>query len=248
LTVWEDAARLYREMDDGQGIVESMLQIAQVYFVLGIPASVGTYLDQAEDLVGERRLETFKYQLLFLRGMQMMSLRKYDAARDFFTQSEQLANDAAESEPRLLLRLRMAECDHRMGRHEQAVTLARIALDCGERTGQRQVVAEASYLLGTIATASPVSVPETALPHFKAGFEAIAREPVTEVTWKLAFALGKEFQKRGQRIKAREYFRRARLVLRFFLAQFRSSMLKNSYLGAENRQKALAFLDSTLTT
>jgi serine/threonine protein kinase/tetratricopeptide (TPR) repeat protein len=246
LLQWQDAQRLYREMDDGQGIVETLLQLAQVRLVLGAIESVGSTLDEAEATANDRSLETFRSHLLYLRGMHMMCLNTYETASLFFTQSEHSSHDGAESERRLLLKVRTAECEHHMGRHDSAVTLAREAKDCAGRISQPQVVAEASFVLGMIATSSPSSVSEKALPFFREGFDSIAQEPVTEITWKLALALGQEFRKRGQRDKAKECFTKARLVLRFFLAQFTSSELKNGYLMMGNKQKIIASLDSYL--
>lgn len=248
LSLWQDAERLYREMDDGQGIVETLLQLAQVRLVLGAVESVGSTLEEADALICDRRLDTFKSQLLFLRGVHMMSLSEYEAARVFFTESEQSSPDEAENERGLLLKVRMAECEYCLERPTSAVPLALAARDSGERLVQPQVVAEASLLLGMIATSSPASTSEKVLTIFRKGLDAIAEEPVMEITWKLAFALGQEFRKRGQAIKAQESFTKARLVLRYFLAQFTSSELKNSYLMVENRQKVIVSLDSYLNT
>jgi tetratricopeptide (TPR) repeat protein len=248
LLQWQDARRLYGEMDDGQGIVETLLQLAQARLVLGIGESVGMTLDEADTLIRERSLDTFRSQLLFLRGVHMLSLETYDAARLLFTQAEESSSDEPESERRNLLKVRMAECEHGLGREAPAVALVLAARESGERLAQPQVVAEASFVLGMIASASPASVAEKALPIFRRGFDAIANEPVTEVTWKLAFALGQEFRKRGQLIKAQECFTKARLVLRYCLAQFVSTELKNSYLMVDNKQKVLAALDSYLHT
>jgi tetratricopeptide (TPR) repeat protein len=248
LLLWQDARRLYHEMDDGAGIVETLLQIAQVHLVLGAVELVDRDLVEAEALTNERKLDTFRSQLLYLRGMHMLYLNKDEAGRRFFAQAEESSQDGAESERRLLLKVRTAECEHRMRNHDSAARLAREAGDCGERIVLPQVVAEASYLLGTIATSSPSSVPEKALPLFRKGLDAIAVEPVTEITWKLALALGQEFRKRGQGEKARECFSKARLVLRYFLAQFTSSELKNSYLMVDDKQKVLAALDANVNT
>jgi hypothetical protein len=133
-----------------------------------------------------------------------------------------------------------------MGRHDVAAALARRVLDSGEGMVHPQVVAEASYLLGNIAASSPSSVLEKPLPLFRNGFDAIAKEPVTEVTWRLALALGEEYRKRGQEERAKECYTKARLVLRFLLAQFMSSGLKNSYLVVNDKQKVLVALDSYL--
>jgi tetratricopeptide (TPR) repeat protein len=248
LSVWQEAGRLYREMDDGQGIVESLLQIAQVHLVLGAVESVDRNLAEAEALTNDRKLDTFRSQLLFLRGMHMMYLNKNEAGRRFFSQSEESSQDEAESERRLLLKVRMAECERRMDRHDPAARLAREAQDGGERMALPQVVAEASYLLGMLAVSSPSSVPEKPLPLFRKGLDAIAAEPVTEITWRLALALGQEFRKRGQGEKAKECLTKAILVLRFFLAQFTSSELKNGYLTVDDKGKVLADLDAYVNT
>jgi tetratricopeptide (TPR) repeat protein len=235
-------------MDDGQEMVETLLQLAQVNCAVGAVESVGGNLDEAEALMNARSLETFRFQLLWLRGMHMMCLNRYDAALLFFTQSEQSPHDKAESERWHLLKVRMAECEYRMGRHGAAATLARQARESAEHLVYPLVVGEAAYLLGSIAASSPSSVPEKPLTLFREGFDAIAKEPVTEVTWKLAVALGDEFRKRGQGERAKECFTKARLVLRFLLAQFTSSGLKNSYLMVDDKEKVLAAIDSYLNT
>jgi tetratricopeptide (TPR) repeat protein len=247
LTQWQSARQLYRDMDDGQGLVETLLQLAQVRLVVGDSGLAGSMLDEADALMKERGLNTFTPRMLFLRGVHMLSLTTYDDARTFFRQSGQSSPDEAEHEQGLLLKVRMAECEYGLGELDAAVTLALSARDAGERLGLPLIVAEASFVLGTIAASSPARVPERALAVFRRGLDAIAQEPVTELTWKLAFALGHEFHKRGQSMKAQQSFTNARLVLQFFLAHFSSSELKNSYLAVDEKQKVLAALDTYLT-
>jgi tetratricopeptide (TPR) repeat protein len=248
MLVWEESLRLHRDMDDGQGIVETLLHLVQVHCALGAVEPAGRNLDEAEQLITGRGLQTFRFQLLWLRGMHMMLLDRYEAARSFFTQSEQSPPEEEEAERRLLLRVRMAECEYFLGAEGAAVAIASQARDSAERTAHPQAVADASYLLGRIAAASPSSVPEKPLSFFRTGFDAIATEPITELTWKLAVALGEEFHKRGQGNRAKDCFAKGRLVLRFLLAQFTSSELKNSYLGVDDKRKVLAALEAYLNT
>ena len=247
LTQWQSARQLYRDMDDGQGVVETLLQLAQVRLVVGDTASAGSMLNEAEGLMSERGLNTFTTRMLFLRGVHMLSLTRYDTARTFFEQARQASPDDPEQEQGLLLKVRMAECEYGLGELDASATLALSARDAGERLNLPHIVGEASFVLGTIAMSSPARVPERALAVFRRGLDAIAQEPVTEVTWKLAFALGQEFHKRGQSVKAQQCFTNARLVLQFFLAHFSSSELKNSYLAVDDKQKVLAALDMYLT-
>jgi tetratricopeptide (TPR) repeat protein len=248
LMQWMDAEQLYRKMDDGQGIVESLLQVAQVRLLLGPGEPVGRNLDEADGLIRDRSLDTFRSQMLYLRGVHMLTLRRYDAAHLLFTQADQLSTDEPDSERRNLLKVRMAECEYALGRPDAAVALALAARESGERMAQPQIVAEASFTLGMIASSSPASVAEKALPIFRRGFDAIAEEPVMEMTWKLAVAMGREYRERGQSFRGIECFTKARLVLRYFLDQFASSELKSNYLMMDNRQDILAVLDSYLDT
>ena len=246
LSLWHDGLKLYREMDDAQGIVESLLQIVQVHLVMCAADPAGSCLDEAEGLIEEKGLETFRFQLLYLRGMYLMCLGSYPAARDLFARAEETPPDEGESERRLLLGLRIAECDFQSGDTPSAETRARETGDSGGQKALPQVGAEAFYLLGRIARSRGQGARERPLTLFKEGLDLIADEPVTETTWRLALALGEEYRKRGQSARAKECFVKARLVLRFFLAGITSSELKNSYLKANDRQKALQALEAYL--
>ena len=248
LMLGRDALKSYREMDDGQGIVETLLQLAQVHMVLGDVESSAGNLEEAGALTDKKDLETFRSRLLLLRGMHMMLVHKYEAALQSLRKAEECAHEGGEITHQLLVKLRMAECDLRMGKHDSAAGLARDAMERGVRESHPSVVAEALLLLGMIAKVSPANVAEKPLPLFRRGFEAIEKEPVSEVTWKLALALGQEFTERGQRDRGKEFLLKAKVVLQFFLGQFTSSDLKNQYLAVENKDQVVETLESFLKT
>lgn len=246
LVAWGEALASYREMDDARGLLETILQLAQVRLVLGDRDLAARGLDEAEALMSERSLETFRAQLHFHRGTLMMLMDNLEEARKLFTAATSSLQEGAETERKLLLMIRRAECDYRSGNYKQAVPLAQEALQCAEKDSKPQIVGEASLLLGMIAKISSQNVSEKALMCLKRGMEAIAKEPITELTWKLAFALGREFHERGQREKAKECFLKAMVVLQFILGQFKSPELKKKYLVAEGKDKVLLALDSFL--
>jgi tetratricopeptide (TPR) repeat protein len=243
LLLWEDARELYREMEDGRGIVETMLQLAQVHLVLGDSESVAGNLDEAETLTNEKNIETFRAQLLYLRGMHLMMLCENEGARMFFKRSEDCTHDTTGGAQRLLLKVRMAECENRMGKPDAAAVIAGAALASGEREALPLVVAEACHLMGIIARSSPSAVRDKPIVFFRRGMDAVEQEPVTEITWKLALALGQEFAGRGQTERAKEYFSKAKLVLQYLVGLFTSSELKNQYLAVDSKQEALAGIE-----
>jgi hypothetical protein len=109
-------------------------------------------------------------------------------------------------------------------------------------------VSEVCYLLGTIAREFPDTAAGKPLALFKRGLEAVAKEPVTELTWQLAYALGQEYHARGQGNKAAEYLQKAGLVLAFFLSHFGSDELRKLYLASGDRAKVLGIVESYTTT
>jgi lactate dehydrogenase-like 2-hydroxyacid dehydrogenase len=102
--------------------------------------------------------------------------------------------------------------------------------------------------LGTIAITMPKALPEKPLAYFKTGIDFLAKQPVSELTWMLSFALAREYHERGQRDRAKEYLKKANLVLQFFLSHFSSNELKNQYLSGEQRGKALATIEALTRT
>ncbi|MEK9136252.1 MAG: hypothetical protein AAB393_03950, partial [Bacteroidota bacterium] len=216
--------------------------------LLGDLEATGRSLEIAENLINEKNLETLKSQLQYLRGVLLMSQNDLVPARRLLVSAVGALHDGGEAEKSMLWRSRVAECDYRMGDHESAARISREILQCAEESSSRQAVAEACYMLGLIAKASPSAVPEKSLTWFRNGFEAVAKEPVTELSWKLSFMLGREFYERGQRERAREFLTKAKLVLNYFLERFASLELKKRYLDAENKSKVLAAIETGLKT
>lgn len=248
LQLWEEALAMYRAMDDARGLMETLLQLSQVRQVLGDHDSVILALDEAETVMNEKGLDTFRSLLFYDRGMLLMFTGKMEQALQTFAMAGEHMSPSGEMEKRLLVAVRKSECNYRLGKIEAAVTTVRDTLQCGEKESIPQIIAESSLLLGMIARKSPQYVQEKALTYLKKGMDAIAREPIAEITWRLAFALGQEYYERGQHVRARESFVKAKVVLQFIVARFQSIELKTKYLGAENKADVLVALEKFLNT
>jgi len=53
--------------------------------------------------------------------------------------------------------------------------------------------------------------------------------------------LGEELRRRGQEARAREYFEKAKIIVRFFLSGFQSEELKKKYLAVESRARVFQY-------
>ena len=240
LRSWEDALSAYRSMEDARGMVETLLQLIQVQLLLGDLAVVRKELDEVGAMIGEKDLESFKPSYLYQSGMFLFSCERFAEARKRFSM---IVASGGEGQERVLLaRIRIAECESRLGDTAGAIARIQDVLDAGEQGSLQHIVGESCLALGML-TNLRAGMP---LTYFKKGLEAIEKDPVSELTWQLAFGLGKEFQGRGQREKAKEALVKAKVVLHFIGSQFQSEERKKAYLAMGSRNRILEAIETYL--
>lgn len=243
-----EAVDMYAALDNSYGFVESALQLASVCLRLGDKDETATRLAAADATMRERALETFRARHHFLIGELLLAKTAVDEAERSFTRSMQgLAGDKSK-EMLWLCAVRTAECQHRRGENAKALETLKGVLCEPTATNIANVVAEANYRLGAIAASQTVTGLEKPLHYFKQGMDAIAKEPVGEITWRLTFALASEYYQRGQMDRAKEFLRKTKLVLDFFLSHFTSPELKQMYLKVNEKERVLATIASITTS
>jgi tetratricopeptide (TPR) repeat protein len=246
LRTWLQAKELYASMDAAHMLAETCLHIADVFGRIGDVQTMETQLNHAAAIMAEHQLDTYAAMYHYLRGV--CNQKKGDLAeaeQSFDRVCERLQTDETK-ELYFLAVIRRAECRFYRG---ESVRAAKEILDVQRNPHVASlplIVAELNYLLGMIAAVKPDAVPEKAIVYFKRGMEAIAKEPVSEITWKLAYALAHEYYERGQHERAKEFLVKTRLVLKFFLSHFRSDEMKQRYLAADQKDRVLATIDSIL--
>ncbi len=234
LETWNEARTLYATMEDAHGLVETLLQLTQVHLIFGQLQEASTALGEASDLITSNSLDAFTLQLLYMTGMYHLHRGEPDRAVQPFEQADVLfRNGPSGAIPDPAIRLAEARC--RSGAIAETSHIMRIIND--PKTSPREY-AEACYVMGLIGQ-SGQGAQEKPLVLFKKGLDAIRKEPVSELSWKLPYALGAEYLARGQHDRAAEAFKKAGAVLRYFVAQCTSPELKNHYLKAEQRQDIL---------
>jgi tetratricopeptide (TPR) repeat protein len=245
LHLWTDASDRYAAMEDARGQVDSLLQIAQVCHVLGDVPGMTARLGSAASLISDRGIDACAGELEFQRGNLHLMLNDPAAACRCFEAARESGSGGVDRSRRLLIR--QGEC---LGDREpeRAVDLLHRAIAPGTGSLSATITAEAMLVLGVIAREHPGVEAEPPVALLARGFEAIAGEPVSELTWKLAHALGEEFRTRGNRVRSREFFTKAGLVLRYLLGRFSTPGLRAQYLGSGGRAQALADIDNELAS
>ncbi len=241
---WLQAKKLYMSMDSAHLLTETCLHIAEVLARLGDVRAMELQLNHAAKLIAENNLETFAATYDHLLGVCRQKQGRLLEAEEAFERVCACLQTEEAKEMHYFAAIHRAECRFHRGESVRAAEELLALLRDPHATSFPLVVAEVDYLLGMIATVQPASVPEKAIVYFKRGMEAIAKEPVSEMTWKLAYALAHEYYERGQHERAKEFLVKTRLVLKYFLSHFRSKELKEQYLAADHKDRVLATIDS----
>ncbi|MEK6572212.1 MAG: tetratricopeptide repeat protein, partial [Bacteroidota bacterium] len=246
LEYWSEALKLFRVMKDAGGITETLLQLAQVWNIFGDFHQMQPLLDQAEGLVLEYRLSAFRGHLSYLRGMLSFASKKYYEALNAFLSARDSFHLESEHERFYLAVLRAAETQASLGQNKEAVCTLQGTQADGQLKAFPLVMAEFCHLLGTIARMYPEVVGEKPLVYFKQGLELVRNELVAEISWKLPYAMGKEYARRGQRDKAKENFLSAKMIIEHFASRITSPELRQKYLSVDGRGEILSEISTYL--
>lgn len=247
INTWTMALSLYEEMDDVHGLTETQIQLSEIFLLLGAWDRVSTLLDQAGKRIVEKRLETFKAAHSLVEGRLLLGKKDPAGALKTFGRARDMYMAEGRNDKSALCDLRIAESYILL----QRVTAAREALfsvlsQC-DPVGYPVLNAEAKYLLGMTGHRPEDPKQGNPLTWFKEAMEAISAEPISELTWKVCYALGRELMTRGQQERARSYLKKAAVVLGYFESQFASQEMKDAYLSIDGRGAALSAIQSIIT-
>lgn len=240
-----DARGMYEEMDDVQGIAETSLQIAQTQLLVGDDQAAAAALAVSTRRVEEKHLEPLRAQLSFLSGLSARQRIDLNSALEYFARARA---EYGNSRNGPLAGIRSAECLLDLGKPGEAFTTLQPVLHHPETPNNPALHAEALYMAGRIAGASPSATPERPLVYLKAAFESLKKEPVSELTWKVSYALAHAYLERGQKDRAREFFLRTRMVIQYFLGQFISEERKHAYIALDDKANILTQIDHILNS
>ncbi len=246
LTFFDESRGLAEAMENRYHQVDSLLFGVQALLALGVLDIAGTRLNEAGLLIEKEGQRTFLARYLLLRGSRTYLCGKYDEACVAFRDAMRVSSEEKTNEIRWQSQLRLAECLNKLENNEEAATLANGILGEQEVHRHPRYLAEANFILGICAGSKNGEGLEKPIVAFKRGMDILAKEPIAEITWKLAYALAGEYYNRGQRDRAKEYLIKTRLIVQFFLSRISSDQLKSSYLAVDQKDRVLATIDSII--
>lgn len=245
LELWSEAGAIFHELKHTHWLAETMLNRAEALERSGFYRDMSVCLDDTARLISENTMESLVERHNYLQGVWAQGTGDYMQAERIFGAIRDKCGDSS-MEIYALSSFRLSEIYFQQKKSSSARLILK-ELESDQRIHDMPALAaELDYLFGILAKASSEASLEKPIVYFKRGMERIASEPVSEITWKLAYALGLEYYERGQMERAREFLHKAQVVLEFFLSHFRSEDLKRQYLAADHRDRVLATIESIL--
>ncbi len=243
---WEKSLDLNEEMKDSGGIAESLLHLARALLSFGEVKQAQVNLQEAEIIIEERDLSTFRAQLSYLKGLRSLALMSFEDAQVAFLTAREAFEMEGDYEKRLLSQLRLGETLIAIGEYIEAARLLVSMLHDQKLKSLPLIKAECLYLLGSIAENHPEATQEKPLGCFKQGLELIENEVLGEINWKLSYAIAKEYARRRQRKKAERQYMNAQLIIEHLSSRIKSTKLREQYLSVDHKSTILSEIASYL--
>jgi serine/threonine protein kinase/tetratricopeptide (TPR) repeat protein len=243
---WKKSLQLNEEMKDSDGIAESLLHLARVALPFGEVEQAQAYLNRAESIIEEHDLSTFRGQLSFLKGLQFLASGSFEDGRFALSSAREAFENEGDYELLSLSQIRLGEVFIAVGEHVEALKLLKSMLDDLRLKSLPLIKAECLYLLGCLAQDHPEEIQEKPLGYFKQGLKLIENEVLGGISWKLSYAVGKEYARRRQREKAERHYLNARLIIEHLSTQIKSTKLREKFLSVDNKSRILSEIASYL--
>lgn len=103
------------------------------------------------------------------------------------------------------------------------------------------------YLLGKISKLSNGQTFKSHIDYLEAAYSFISECSITELTWKITFALAESFAERGNLTKAQNYINLTKSLLDHLSMNIKNIENRSNYLENRERRRVIKMLDNWST-
>ncbi|HLX11342.1 MAG TPA: tetratricopeptide repeat protein, partial [Bacteroidota bacterium] len=244
---WAEAMEYYNEMQNLSGRVQTLLQSAELEIVIGRLQAAEQKLSEAERLMDEGNLITFRGFLRYLNARasecagldERMHVLGAESAEIYKMEGQFIGGGDSLADKIGRLDLMEARFELRRGKSAEAQSVLGRLLSKSAQFNNPAIIAETRYILGNLSLTVESADRGAAFRLYRDALSDLQNEPVTEVSWQICLALAGEFLRRGNVSKAQEQIRSANALLEFLASKCLSEELKTAYLSHRSREDAL---------
>ncbi len=239
----KDSIELFRQLQNKEEELQAMFMLGKLYFIIGDFERLNQIIKEFESEMKESTADKHKTNLQYLVCL-------------FDTSGGQLI-DVLESLIRIRNKISIEEGKYDYFQCTMIIINILLKLDkSNEAYNELQsdfmnkicsenflLDAERNYLLGKISESNPSLGLKSQIDYYQSAYELIQNLHVTELTWKILFALSDSYNQRGNLNKAKDFVKYSKALINFIASNIKDSRLRKIYLEEHERKEALGKLE-----
>jgi len=234
----ERSLQLYRQLYDMQGLAEVYDQLGKLYFVLGKMREAMDYAQQAQRVIQTSQIKTETGNNLLLFADLHITNSEWEKAEAAILEAITFYQEIGDVTNHCYATMKLGEMYYRKRDHQKA----EMYLNEAYARRPKNVLLQAEILLH-LGTLSQQLHDRKSVVHLQDAYSLSEQATVSEISWKICFALFREYQSRGLPTKAFEYGEKTLVILKFILSKFTQPDLAEAYLHSHNRSGVINFIN-----
>jgi tetratricopeptide (TPR) repeat protein len=234
----ERCLELYRCLDDMQGLAEAYDQLGMVYFTLGMSNEAWDCARKAQQLIQTSRIQTETGHNMLLLATLYAMVSEWDRSEETFLKAADFFKETGDETERCWAISMLGGMFSQKREFQKAIKL----MDETFQVCPQDAFLKMEILLN-LGTAYQYLHDRQSVVFLQDAYSLSEQVTVSEVSWKICFALFREYQSRGLLTKAYEYGEKTLLVLRHILSKFTQPDLADAYLNSHNRNGVINYID-----
>ncbi len=235
-----NAIGTFKQLQNIEETLEAEIMLGKLYFIIGDYEKLNSIIKEIEaDSEPDKLTEKYKNYYLYLNLLKKFQSPNVNEVinsllkiKEYFLQQEIFFDYFACSV--LIVRLLVKLKNYNAAYGElKTVSFVNVCKDNILFEAERQ------FMIGSIVEKMPGLDDKPYLDFYKFSYELISQTYITEVTWKILFALAKAYSNRGNAKKAKEYIKYSKAVINYIADNIKDSRTRKIYLESPERKQAL---------
>jgi serine/threonine protein kinase len=238
-----ESIEIFRQVQNKEEELQAMFLLGKLHFIVGDYDKLNQLLREFEFKIDEEAGETNKTNFEYLLNLSRIPGGDLDKVLQSLTDIR--ANISIEERKYEYFYCTMAIINlmTKLGILDEAAGELRSENLVQLCSSNNIFEAERNYMLGVICEHNPLLGSKSSVDYYLEANNLLTDLHITELTWKVLYALFKTYNRRGNVNKSREYVKYSKSLITFIGENIKDKRLKNKYLEEPERKEALKELN-----
>jgi len=235
----KQALRIFEKKNNNEELAEVLIRMGMFYFRIGDPENLSKVVKELSQLLHENELPAKHHNnFSFLQVLEQISNN----------------NDVNIQQLKKIIEIYNVQ-DERLNYAESALLFVEQLITAGdyetslEEINSKELIeickqniifeAEREYFLGKISHGHGSDKLLPPIDYFERAYDLVKNECITELTWKILWALAEIYRQRGNIEKSKNYSKYAKELIQFIAEHLSATGLRRTYLQKSERKAVL---------